>query len=315
MNKRKLGKNGPELSEIGLGAWAIGGAWKFGWGPSDDKESIRTIHRALDLGINWIDTAAAYGLGHSEEVVGKAIKDRRDQVYVATKCGLVWNAKGQVWNDISRRSIRQEIEASLKRLNLDVIDLYQIHWPYANQSEKQAWHELVKLKKEGKVRWLGVSNFDVTLLKNCEKIHHIDSLQPPYNLLRREVESEIVPFCQQNGIGVIAYSPMMSGLLSGRFDITKLANDDWRRRDPFFQEPGLSKHLDFVNRLRQIAQKYDKTVGQLAVAWVLRQPALTAAIVGARRVDHVEQNVKASGWTLDDEDLEQIDRLLRDYQL
>jgi aryl-alcohol dehydrogenase-like predicted oxidoreductase len=260
--------------------------------------------------VNWIDTAAAYGLGHSEEIVGRAIKGRRDQVYIATKCGLVWDDQGRVRNDIRPQSIRREVEASLSRLDIDVIDLYQIHWPYANHSETDAWREFVKLKKEGKVRWIGVSNFDVPLLQRCEKIEHIDSLQPPYSMLRRDIEKAILPYCQENNIGVIAYSPMFSGLLSGRFDRLALAHDDWRARNPMFNEPLLSKNLAFVQELKHIAAKYDCTVGKLAVAWVLHHPAITAAIVGARKVEQIEENVRAADVKLADKDLEMIENLL-----
>lgn len=309
METRKLGKNGPELTVIGLGAWAIGGAWKWGWGPSDDDESVRTIRRALDLGINWIDTAAVYGLGHSEEIVAQAVENHRREVIIATKCGLVWDEHGKVWNDISPASIRREIEASLRRLRTDYIDLYQIHWPNANQSEADAWRELVKLQKEGKTRWIGVSNFNAQLLKQCEAIHHIDSLQPPYNLLQRDIELRELPYCLEAGIGVIPYSPMMSGLLTGRFDKAKLAADDWRRSSPAFQEPRLSRILEKVETMRAIADRYGKTVGQLAVAWVLKHPAVTSAIVGARRVAQVEENLAAPSWTLDDADAAALEQL------
>lgn len=311
MQKRKLGVNGPELSIIGLGAWAIGGAWIWGWGSNDDRESIRTIHRAIELGVNWIDTAAVYGLGHSEKIVGRAIRGKRDHVYIATKCGLVWDDAGHVRNDIRAASIRKEVEASLKRLDIDVIDLYQIHWPYANHSEAEAWHELAKLKKEGKIRWLGVSNFNLKLLSQCQAIEQVDSLQPPYSLFRRDIEVDILPYCIENGIGIIPYSPMFSGLLSGRFDRSKLAADDWRVKNAMFNEPLLSKNLKFVHGLKQIADLYKMTAGHVAVAWVLRQPGITSAIVGARKVDQIEENVLVENMQLSEKDLAAIDALLR----
>ena len=310
MKTRKLGAAGPELTEIGLGTWAIGGSWQFGWGPSDNAESIKTIQRALDLGINWIDTAAAYGLGHSEEIVGKAVKDRRQDIYIATKCGLRWNEKGKVHNNLSPDSIRKEVEDSLKRLQTDVIDLYQIHWPDPSRSTEKAWREMSTLQKEGKVRWIGVSNFNVKQMETCEAIQHIDSLQPPYSILEPDAEKDLFPFCRKKDIGVVAYSPMASGLLTGSFEKSKLAKDDWRQRDPRFQEPRLSRVLSLVEELRTIAQKYQKTVAQLAIAWVLRHPAVTSAIVGARRVDQVEQNVGGAGWTLEQQDISRIDELM-----
>lgn len=313
MRKRKLGARGPELSVIGFGAWAIGGPWRWGWGATDEAEAVRAIRRAVDLGVNWIDTAPVYGLGRSEEIVGKAIEGRRDEVYIATKCGLRWNDAGDVRHDISPASIRAEVEHSLRRLRLEVIDLYQIHWPTPNQSEVKAWTELLKLQKEGKVRWIGVSNFDVKLMRQCNKTGHVDSLQPPYNLLQREIETEILPYCLEHGIGVVVYSPMHSGLLSGRFDRSRLAPDDWRSGHPMFNEPQLSRHLQFVDSLRPIAEKYRATVGQLAVAWTLRHAAVTSAIVGARSVQQVEENAKAADCTIKDRDVQKIETLLQQY--
>ncbi|GBD92881.1 general stress protein 69 [bacterium BMS3Abin05] len=315
MQTRQLGKDGPFLTEIGFGAWAIGGPWSWGWGRQDDADSIAAIHRALDLGINWIDTAAIYGLGHSEEVVAKAVEGRRDDVFIATKCGLVWDDRENVKNNLQPESIRKEAEASLRRLKTDVIDLYQIHWPDPNASVAKAWETMAQLKAEGKVRYIGVSNFDVPLLKKCLKIAPVQSLQPPYNLLKRKVESDILPFCRENDIGVLVYSPMASGLLTGKFDPNRLAPDDWRRKSADFKEPGLSKRLDFVEKLRPIAEKHGKTVGNLAIAWTLMNPAVTSAIVGARTAQQVEENVQAADWRLTAEELREIDQLLKEFGL
>jgi len=312
METRQLGTNGPLLTEIGLGTWAIGGPWDWGWGKQNDKDSIAAIRRALELGINWIDTAAIYGLGHAEEVVAKAIEGRRKDVFLATKCGLVWDDRGRVKNNLHPESIRKEAEDSLRRLKTDVIDLYQIHWPDPNASLARAWETMVKLKKEGKVRYIGVSNFDVPQLKTCLKIAPVQSLQPPYHLLRREIEAEILPFCKENGIGVVVYSPMASGLLTGKFDPGRLAPDDWRHKVSDFKEPKLSKIQAFVEKLRPIAERHGKTVGNLAVAWTLRNPAVTSAIVGARTVQQVEENVRAAGWRLTEEEVQEIESLLEE---
>ncbi len=312
MNIRTLGKNGPRLTEIGFGAWTIGGAWAYGWGSTDDNESVRAIHRAFDLGINWIDTAAVYGLGHSEEVVARAVKGIRNKVFIATKCGMVWDRKGNVRIHLSPESIRHEAINSLKRLQMDYIDLYQIHWPDPNTPVEDSWSTLMRLKEEGKVRFIGVSNFDVPLLERCQKIAPVQSLQPPYSLLIRDIEKEILPYCLKNGIGVVAYSPLQSGLLTGKFDLNRLAPDDWRRRSPTFQDPFLSKALAFVERLRPIAKRYNKTVGQLAIAWVLMNPAVTSGIVGARRAEQVEENVGAVGFKVEEADMELIENALRE---
>jgi len=312
MRKRKLGENGPEITEIGFGAWAIGGAWEYGWGEVNDDVSIKAIHQALDSGINWIDTAAVYGLGHSEEVVGKALKGRRDEIFLATKCGLIWDSLGRLQRNLHPRSMRKEIEASLRRLKVDYIDLYQFHWPDKAHPVEKSWEEMVKFKEEGKIRYLGVSNFDVKMMQRCQKIYPIDSLQPPYSLLEREIEAEILPFCQENGIGVISYSPMQSGLLSGKFDISRLASDDWRRKSPSFWQPKLDNILDFVEELRTIVNSYQKTVGQLAIAWVLQQAGITSAIVGARNEQQVIENINGSGWDISDADVSKIEELLLD---
>ncbi len=293
METRVLGKGGPELTVVGFGAWAIGGPWEFGWGAVDDQLSMKTISLGLDLGINWIDTAAVYGLGHSEEIVAKALKGRTEDVFIATKCGMVWDDRKRVRTHLGPKSIRREVENSLRRLRREHIDLYQFHWPDPETPVEESWTAMVELKAEGKVRFIGVCNFDVPLLMRCQAIAPVQSLQPPFNLLKREVESEILPFCRQHSIGVVAYSPMMSGLLSGKFDIQKVAPDDWRRKDRVFQEPRLSKELAFVERPRPIAEKHKKTVGQLAVAWVNMNPAVTSSIVGARTPEQVAQNVEA----------------------
>ena len=309
MNTRQLGKEGPWLTEIGLGTWAIGGPWDWGWGPQDDRDSIRTILRALELGINWIDTAAVYGLGHAEEVVASALKGRRSEVFIATKCGLVWDDRGNVVRNNRPESIMRECEASLRRLNTDYIDLYQIHWPDANTPVEESWEAMIRLQEQGKVRYIGVSNFDVPLLERCEALHHVNSLQPPYSLLNRKVEKNILPWCQQHGVGVVAYSPMQSGLLTGRFDKSRLAPDDWRHKSPYFKEPQLSKNLQFVEKLKPIAAKYDKTVAQLAISWVLMHPAVTSAIVGARRPEQIEEIVGGAGWKIEEEDMQEINKL------
>lgn len=311
MNTRTLGKNGPGLTVIGFGAWAIGGPWLYGWGPVDDEASVKAIKKALDLGINWIDTAAVYGLGHSEEIVGKTIAGIRDKVFLATKCGMVWDEKRNVRIHLGPSSIRKEIEASLRRLRTHYVDLYQFHWPDPETPVEESWHVMTELKKEGKVKYIGVCNFDVPLLRRCGAIGPVQSLQPPYSLLEQGVGPEVLPYCRENGIGVVAYSPMMSGLLTGKFDVKNLAPDDWRRRDRKFKEPLLSKELAFVERLRPIASKYGKTVGNLAVAWVNANPAVTSSIVGARTESQVEQNV-GSDFTIEETDMKEIEKALKE---
>ena len=311
MKKRILGKNGPSLSEIGFGAWAIGGPWEYGWGLVDDKKSIEAIHRAIELGINWIDTSAVYGLGHSEEVVARALKEKRKDVFLATKCGMVWDDSRRMKIHASPKSIIKEIDDSLKRLQIDYIDLYQIHWHDPETPVEDSWGTLVRLKEEGKARYIGVCNYDVPLLEKCKAIAPVQSLQPPYSLLRRQIEKDILPYCMKNEIGVVAYSPMQAGLLSGKFDFNKLAPDDWRRNSKYFQEPYLSKAINFVEKMRPIAEKYKKTVGQIAVAWVLNHPPITSAIVGARTIEQVEGNIGASGFTLGVEDIQLIEKELQ----
>lgn len=315
MQQRKLGYSDLFLTTVGFGAWAIGGPWDFGWGPQDDDESVATIHRALDLGINWIDTAAAYGLGHSEEVVCRALKGRAKRPIVATKCGLAWNdpAEKKVFNRLKAWSVRQEAEDSLRRLGVDVIDLYQIHWPDPDADVEEGWTEIARLIEEGKIRYAGVSNFSVEQMRRAHAIHPIASLQPPYSLVDQRIEEEILPFCAANNIGVIVYSPMASGLLTGKYTrerIAALPSDDWRRRSDHFRDPELGANLELIDRLCAIAARRGGTVGQLAIAWTLRRPELTAAIVGARRPDQVDEIVGAADWTLGQDDLAEIDGLL-----
>ncbi|HIC88658.1 MAG TPA: aldo/keto reductase [Anaerolineae bacterium] len=316
MQKRKLGYTDLRLTTVGLGTWAIGGSgWPYAWGPQDDADSIATIRRALDLGINWIDTAPAYGLGHSEEIVGKAIAGRRDEVVLATKCGLVWDKGSTTLSGrLKADSIRREVEASLHRLNVDVIDLYQIHWPNPDEDIEEAWSTIADLIREGKVRYGGVSNFSVEQLKRIQPIHPVASLQPPYSMLKRGIEAELLPYCAANDIGVIVYSPMQTGLLTGKFTrerVKNLPDDDWRRRSPYFLEPQLSANLELVEGLRPIAERNGMTVAQLAIAWVLRRPEVTAAIVGARRPPQIEETVKAGDRALSAKDIAEIETLLR----
>ena len=310
MNTKKLGNSDLEITPVGFGAWAIGGSgWEFAWGDQDDKASVAAIHRGLELGLNWIDTAAVYGMGHSEGVVARALKTwSGPRPYVFTKCGLLGDEKGYVHRNLKAASIRRECENSLRRLKVNTIDLYQIHWP--SEDLEEGWEEMARLQKEGKVRWIGVSNFDADQLGRAERIAEITSLQPPYSLIRREIEAEILPYCQSHGIGVIVYSPMQSGLLTGamtRERVAKLPESDWRSRDPEFREPKLSENLALVERLRKVGEKYGRPPGQVAVAWVLRNPAVTAAIVGARNAQQVEKNVGAAELQLTDEDVAEIE--------
>ncbi|MGB0006069.1 MAG: aldo/keto reductase [Candidatus Sulfotelmatobacter sp.] len=314
MQTRKLGNSDLNITPVGYGAWAVGGSgWQFAWGSQDDNDSIAAIHRALELGVNWIDTAAVYGLGHSEEVVGRALKSwHGSRPYVFTKCGLRWDAKGQVEKVLSADSIRREAEDSLRRLSLDVIDLYQIHWPPDPDSPalEEGWSTLADLKREGKVRWIGVSNFNVAQLKRAQVIAPVTSLQPPYSLIHREVEEDILPYCLHKGIGVIVYSPMASGLLTGamtRDRAARLPQDDWRRSHPDFTEPNLSRNLELVDLLREIAKRHNRTVGEVAIAWTLRNPAVTGAIVGARNAKQAEGVMRAGDLQLNDKEVSEID--------
>lgn len=315
MQTRRLGNSDLHITPIGFGAWAIGGGgWAFAWGPQDDTDSIAAIHEALDLGINWIDTAAVYGLGKSEEVVAKALEGIRNRPYVFTKCGRVWDEMRTIGKRLKADSVRRECEASLKRLKIDVIDLYQVHWPEPDEDIEEGWAEVAKLQKEGKVRWIGVSNFNVSQMQRAAMIAPITSLQPPYSMIRREIEPEILPHCLKQNIGVIAYSPMQSGLLTGtwtRERIAALPADDWRKdKNKWFQEPLLSKNLGLVELLKNIGTEAGKSPGEVAVAWVLRHPAVTAAIVGSRKTGQLKELVGAADWRLSAADEKRIGEFL-----
>ncbi len=295
MEKRKLGNSDMEITPIGLGTWAIGGGgWEFAWGPQDDSDSIAAIREGIDLGINWIDTAAVYGLGHSEEIVAKALEGRTDRPYVFTKCSMVWNKARKIDHSLKAASIRRECELSLRRLRIDAIDLYQIHWPVPVEDIEEGWEEMSRLQQEGKVRYIGVSNFDVSQMQRALRIAPITSLQPPYSLLARQVEGEILPFVRSNKIGVIAYSPLYSGLLSGtmtRERVARLPEDDWRKHNRNFQEPLLSRNLRLVELLREIGLRHGLSAAEVAISWTLSNPAVTGSIVGVRRPQQVTELV------------------------
>lgn len=319
MQTRQLGNSDLYITPVGYGAWAIGGSgWQFAWGAQNDDDSIAAIHRALALGVNWIDTAAVYGLGHSEEVVARAVKGwSGTRPYIFTKCGLPWDTKGNPQKNLSADSIRREIEGSLRRLQVDVIDLYQIHWPPEPDSSQleEGWSTLAELKREGKVRWIGVSNFDVKQLRRAKAIAPITSLQPPFSLIHREVEEDILPYCLHSGIGVIVYSPMASGLLTGamtRERAAKLPKDDWRRGHPDFTEPNLSRNLALVDRLQEIARRHGRSPGEVAVAWTLRNPAVTGAIVGARNARQADGVMRAGELRLSDKEVNEIEEFFEE---
>jgi aryl-alcohol dehydrogenase-like predicted oxidoreductase len=315
MQTKQLGNSDMHITPIGIGAWAMGGGgWAFAWGPQDDDESIAAIHAALDAGINWIDTAAVYGLGHSEEVVARALKGRSRKPLVFTKCERVWNERREIGKSLKADSIRREVEASLRRLQLDTIDLYQIHWPEPEEDLEEGWTAMAQLQREGKVRWIGVSNFDVDHLRRAQAIAPITSLQPPYSILSPEIEEAVLPYTQTNGIGVIVYSPMKSGLLSGamtRARVAAMPADDFRRRTPNFQEPRLTRNLELAELLRSIGQRHGRTPGEVAIAWTLRHPAVTAAIVGMRSAKQVEGVIGAAGFRLSAEEVQEIEAFLQ----
>lgn len=314
---RALGNSDLHLTPIGYGAWAIGGGnWEFAWGPQDDNESLRTIEHALESGINWIDTAAVYGLGHSEAVVGKALRARVPKPYVFTKCSMRWTPDRKIYRSLKAGSLQEEIENSLRRLCLDTIDLYQIHWPMPEDEIEAAWEMLARFQQEGKVRYIGVSNFSVAQMKRLQKIAPITSLQPPYSLLRRDVEAEILPFCREHNIGVINYSPMVSGLLTGKMTAERVRNmpdDDFRKRSPNFNEPKLSRNLALAELLREIGKSHGVGPGVVAIAWTLRNPVITAAIVGARRPEQVDGVLPAATFRLSDAEAERIERWLAEH--
>jgi aryl-alcohol dehydrogenase-like predicted oxidoreductase len=314
MQTKQLGNSDMHITSIGIGAWAMGGGgWAFAWGPQDDDDSVAAIHAALDQGINWIDTAAVYGLGHSEEVVARALKGRSHKPFVFTKCERVWNERREIGKSLKADSIRREVEASLRRLQLDVIDLYQIHWPEPEEDIEEGWTAMANLQREGKVRWIGVSNFTVDHLRRVQAIAPITSLQPPYSMLSREIEEAVLPYTQANGIGVIVYSPMKSGLLSGamtRERVAAMPADDFRRRTPHFQEPRLTRNLELAELLRSIGRRHGRTPGEVAIAWTLRHPAVTAAIVGMRSAKQVEGVIGAAAFRLNAGEIQEIESFL-----
>lgn len=319
MRTRPLGQFGPELSTVGFGSWAVGGPWKFGWGPVDDDESVAAIRYAVERGVNWVDTAAVYGLGHSEEVVGRAVEPYRvgEELFVFTKCGRRWAGlpEGVIGNDLRPASIRRECEDSLRRLGVERIDLFQAHWPDWSTGTplEESWGTMAELVEEGKARWIGVSNFDVEQLERCEAIRHVDSVQPPLSLLARGARTNVVAWAAEHGVSVLVYSPMGSGLLTGAFDAERIARldpEDWRRDSPLFSEPLLSRNLALVERLLPLAEQLGTTLAALAVAWTLAQPGVTAAIVGARLPRHIDGWLPGADLELGDLELRMIDEAI-----
>ena len=314
MQTRQLGNSELKITAIGVGAWAMGGGdWAFSWGKQEDAESIAAIHSALDAGVNWIDTAAVYGLGHSEEVVGKAIAGRAQRPYIFTKCSLVWNDQREIGHSLKAASVRRELEASLRRLKVNEVDLYQIHWPDPEPEVEEGWRTLAELQKEGKARYIGVSNFNVAQMKRIQAIAPITSLQPNYNIVTRDIEGEILPFCREQNIGVIVYSPMKSGLLSGKMTrerIAALPPDDFRPRTASFKEPLLSRNLGVVEVLRGIGERHGRTPGEVAIAWTLRDPVVTGAIVGMRSAEQARQIVRSADFRLNSAEIFEIENYL-----
>ncbi|MGA9295674.1 MAG: aldo/keto reductase [Ignavibacteriaceae bacterium] len=318
MKKQILGSSSLEITKIGFGAWAIGGpGYAFGWGNQDDNDSIKAILKALDLGVNWIDTAAVYGTGRSEEIVSEALKQwHGEKPYIFTKCSLVWDENRNISNSYKPESIRNECENSLRRLKVDAIDLYQMHWPPPDDNSliDAAWETMARLREEGKVKWIGVSNFNLKQIEQAEKIAPVTSLQPPYSMLHRDVEKEILPYCRKQNIGALAYSPMASGMLTGSMTLKRVNNfpdNDWRKGSPDFTEPELSRNLHIVEKLKAIGKKYDRNPGETAIAWVLTNPAVTGAIAGARNEKQVEGVYHASEFELSIEDIKEIDEMTK----
>jgi aryl-alcohol dehydrogenase-like predicted oxidoreductase len=310
LETRIFGKTDMEITPIGFGSWAIGGN---AWGPQDDEEAVGAIRRAVELGMNWIDTAAVYGFGHSEELVARALKGVSERPYVFTKCSLVWDENANVDNVLEKDSVKRECEDSLRRLQADVIDLYQIHWPNPEEDIEEGWSALAELKSEGKVRHIGVSNFNVEQMERAQEIAPVETLQPPYNLIDRGVEEEILPYCGEQDLGVIVYSPMKSGLLTGKMTrgrVQNLPSDDWRRNAPEFNEPRLSRNLELVGLLEEIGAEHGRSPAEVAIAWTLRHPAVTAAIVGGRRPDQVDGIIGAADLRLSEEELKRIESFL-----
>lgn len=314
MQTRQLGNSDLHITPLGIGAWAMGGGgWAFAWGPQDDDESIGAIHAALDRGINWIDTAAVYGLGHSEEVVARALKGRSSRPYVFTKCERNWGADRQIFKSLKRDSIIAECEASLRRLQVDSIDLYQIHWPEPDEDVEEGWATLADLQKQGKVRWIGVSNFNAAQLARAQAIAPVTSLQPPYSMIQAEIETELLPLCAKHSIGTLVYSPMKSGMLTGamtRERIAAMPDDDFRKRTPNFQEPLLTRNLNLVEVLREIGTPHARTPGEVAIAWTLRRPEVTGAIVGMRSPQQVDGVIAAAEFRLNTEEVAKITAFL-----
>lgn len=319
---RRLGAQGPEITRVGFGAWAIGGSgYAFGWGPQDDETSLRAMRHAVEQGINWIDTAAVYGLGHSEEVVGRLLRDlpRDDRPLVFTKCGLIWDDQNPLVpanRNLQPRSIRRECEASLRRLGVEQIDLYQFHWPDETGTPvEDSWGEMSRLVEEGKVRWAGVSNFNVDLLTRCERILHVDSLQPPFSLIRRDIATAELDWCAEHGTGVIVYSPMQSGLLTEKWTVDRvraIAKDDWRRGSPEFQSPAIERNLALRDALKPVAEQHGESIASVAVAWTLAWPQVTGAIVGARSPEQVDGWLPAASLELTSEDLDRVAAAIQD---